>query len=100
MDEKRMKNVVETFKNSKIDMFAYLSKDKDDNWTVTRQVYDMSDNIGSVDRISKEQHKIANKPVIMKLDDYSVGQKVYGELLEDNTFYLSSICVDKRNYDI
>ncbi len=100
MDEKRMKDIIDTFKKSKIDLFAYLSKDKDDNWTVTRQLYDMSDNKEATERTFTVEHTIANKPETIKLDQYSIGQKVYGELLQDNTFYLSSVCVDTKNYDI
>lgn len=100
MDEKRMKDVLDTFKNSKIDLCAFLSKDKDDNWTVTRQVFDMADMIGAKERISTIEHPIANKLGTIMLDNYVVGQKVFGELLEDNTFYLSSVCVDTKNYDI
>lgn len=100
MDEKRMKDIIDSFKNSKIDMFAYLSKDKDDNWTVTRQLYDMSGNKAATERISTVAHKIANKMFTIKLNQYYVGQKVYGKLLQDNTFYLSGVCVDTKNYDI
>jgi hypothetical protein len=42
MDEKRMNEVLDTFKKSSIEMHAFLSKDKYDNWTVTRQLYNMS----------------------------------------------------------
>jgi hypothetical protein len=100
MDEKRMQDIIDTFMKSKIDLYAYLSKDKDDNWTVTKQLYNMSDNKEATERISTVEHTIANKPGTIKLDQYSVGQKVYGELLQDNTFYLSCVCVDTKNYDI
>ena len=42
MDEKRMNEVLDTFKKSSIEMHAFLSKD--DNWTVTRLLYNMSTN--------------------------------------------------------
>jgi hypothetical protein len=101
MDENRLKNIIDTFKNSSIEMFAFLSKDKDDNWTVTRQVYSMSaDDLSVNDRISKIEHNIANKIVIPNLDNYEPGQKVYGKLLEDDTYHLSSIYDDTKNYDI
>jgi hypothetical protein len=99
MDEKRMKDVIDTFKKSSIEMHAFLSKDKEDNWTVTRQLYNMSADILSVnERIYNIEHTIANlKP---NHDYYKIGQKVYGKLLEDGTYYISSICVDTNNYDI
>lgn len=101
MDEKRLNDVIDTFKNSKIEMFAFLSKDKDDNWTVTRQVYDMSaEDLSVTERMSKVQHTIANELITIKLDDYSPGQRVYGELLQDNTYYLAGVFVDPNNYDI
>ncbi len=101
MEEKRLKDVIDTFKKSKIEMFAYLSKDKDDNWTVTRQLYDMSaDDLSVNDRITKEQHVIGNTLVTIKLDDYEPGQRVYGELLQDNTYHLIGVFVDPNNYEI
>ena len=101
MDENRLNDVINTFKNSSIEMYAFLSKDKDDKWTVTRQVYNMSaDDLSVNDRISKIEHNIANEIVIPNLDNYKPGQKVYGKLLEDGTYHLSSIYDDTKNYDI
>jgi hypothetical protein len=101
MDENKLNDIISKFRNSSIEMYAFLSKDKDDNWTVTRQVYSMSaDDLSVNDRISKIEHNIANKIVIPNLDNYEPGQKVYGKLLEDGTYHLSSIYDDTKNYDI
>jgi len=101
MDENRLNDVINTIKNSSIEMYAFLSKDKDDNWTVTRQIYNMSaDDLSVNERISKVQHAIANELVTIQLDDYEPGQRVYGELLQDNTYHLTGVFVDSNNYDI
>ena len=101
MDENRLNDVINTIKNSSIEMYAFLSKDKDDNWTVTRQIYNMSaDDLSVNERISKVQHTIANELVTIQLDDYEPGQRVYGELLQDNTYHLTGVFVDSNNYDI
>jgi hypothetical protein len=101
MDENRLNDVINTIKNSSIEMYAFLSKDKDDNWTVTRQVYSMSaDDLSVNERISKIEHTIANEIVIPNLDNYEPGQKVYGKLLQDNRYYLTGVFVDSNNYDI
>ena len=92
-------NIEENVRDSKIEMFAYLSKDKDDNWTVTRQVYDMAEGFSCAnDRISLEQHPIANKMIKINLDDYEPGQRVHGELLKDDTYHLNGVFIDPNNY--
>ncbi len=86
-------------REQKIEMFAYLSKDADDNWTVTRQIYDMSEGFTSInDRISLVQHPIANKMITINLDDYEPGQRVHGEALKDDTYHLEGVFVDSNNY--
>jgi hypothetical protein len=99
MDEKRMKDVIDTFKKSSIEMHAFLSKDKEGNWTVTRPLNNMSADILSVnERIYNIEHTIANlKP---NHDYYKIGQKVYGKLLDNGTYQISAICDETNNYDI
>ena len=84
MDENRLKNIIDTFKNSSIEMFAFLSKDKDDNWTVTRQVYSMSaDDLSVNDRISKIEHNIANKIVIPPRSKNSKNEQFEGAFVRE-----------------
>ena len=85
-------------KNADMIMYAYLSKD-DDKWDVTIQFYNMSTEVLSHDqRIYRKKYDISN-PESLENYDKHIGQAVYGEL-QDDKFYISSIKVDSKNYNV
>ena len=95
MDKEREKEVINMARNSTSWFSGFLSKDKNDNWTVTIHWLRMGDGTCYTEQI---EHTIANaQPSHVH---YEIGQKVTGLLLEDGTYHLSSICDDTKNYDI